>query len=329
METQELLNALSIVKPGLSNKEIIEQSTDFAFKSGMVVTYNDEISIRHPIALEIEGAVKADELYKFLNKVKASKVLFKQQGDKILMKAGRSKVTLKAKKVALDLSEIQTKKKWEDFDADLFSAAEFVAFAASKDASTPALTCVHFRPGLVEATDKYRIAVCECDIDKDFLLPADLLPILKKIQPTQICIQKEWVHFRNEKGTELSSRILSAQYPDSDKIWVEDAQELILPDKLLDIVERAAVFASDDFEYDRVLEIKIANGLITIFSKSDSSEFEESTKIDYDGPELFFRIVVTVLHDILKKEASSVLIKDHKIQFEGDDWKYLGLLKIN
>jgi hypothetical protein len=127
METQELINALTIVKPGLSNKEIIEQSTDFVFQNGMVVTYNDEISVRHPIDLEIEGAVKADEFYKFLNKTKAKKVLFKQEGNKILMKAGRSKVTLNVKEVALDLSEIQTKKEWEDFDADLFSAAEFVS----------------------------------------------------------------------------------------------------------------------------------------------------------------------------------------------------------
>jgi len=328
METQELINALTIVKPGLSNKEIIEQSTDFVFQNGMVVTYNDEISVRHPIDLEIEGAVKADEFYKFLNKTKAKKVLFKQEGNKILMKAGRSKVTLNVKEVALDLSEIQTKKKWEDFNADLFSAAEFVSFAASKDASTPALTCVHFRPGLVEATDKYRVAVFECDVDKEFLLPADLLPILKKINPAQICMQNEWVHFRNESGTELSSRVLSAQYPDLNKIWIEGAQELQLPDKLLDIVERAAVFASDDFEYDRMLDLKIVGNLVTVNSKSESSEFEETTKIEYDGPELKFRIVVTVLYDILKKEASTVLIKGHKIQFEGDGWKYLGLLKV-
>ena len=58
---QNLQKALEIVKPGLSNKEIIEQTTSFAFIDGKVVTYNDEISICHPVeGLTLEGAVKAD-----------------------------------------------------------------------------------------------------------------------------------------------------------------------------------------------------------------------------------------------------------------------------
>ena len=45
----KLQTALEIVKPGLANKEIIEQSTSFAFLKGKVVTYNDEVSISHPL----------------------------------------------------------------------------------------------------------------------------------------------------------------------------------------------------------------------------------------------------------------------------------------
>ena len=47
---KELLDTLSIVSPGVSNKEMaIEQATTFAFLKDRVVTYNDEISISHPI----------------------------------------------------------------------------------------------------------------------------------------------------------------------------------------------------------------------------------------------------------------------------------------
>jgi len=45
----ELKNALEIVKPGLANKEIIDQSTSFAFMNDCIVTYNDEISVSHPV----------------------------------------------------------------------------------------------------------------------------------------------------------------------------------------------------------------------------------------------------------------------------------------
>ena len=71
----ELQLALEKVKPGLASKEVIEQSTSFAFMGNRVVTYNDEISISHPVkGLEVMGAVKAQALYSFLSKVKRDEI---------------------------------------------------------------------------------------------------------------------------------------------------------------------------------------------------------------------------------------------------------------
>ena len=54
----------------LANRELIEQSTSFAFMKNLVVTYNDEISITHPVeGLNLTGAIKADEFYKKGEKV--------------------------------------------------------------------------------------------------------------------------------------------------------------------------------------------------------------------------------------------------------------------
>ena len=40
---KELLEVLSLIKPGLSNNEMVEQSTHFIFEAGEVYTYNDQI----------------------------------------------------------------------------------------------------------------------------------------------------------------------------------------------------------------------------------------------------------------------------------------------
>ena len=45
----ELKEALERVRPGLASKDIIDQATSFAFLKDRVVTYNDEISISHPV----------------------------------------------------------------------------------------------------------------------------------------------------------------------------------------------------------------------------------------------------------------------------------------
>jgi hypothetical protein len=49
IQKTNLIQALEKVRPGLSAKEAILQSTSFAFLNGCVVTYNDEISLSHPV----------------------------------------------------------------------------------------------------------------------------------------------------------------------------------------------------------------------------------------------------------------------------------------
>ena len=43
---EKLMQALEAVSPGLANRELIEQSSCFVFKSGMVMTFNDEVAGR-------------------------------------------------------------------------------------------------------------------------------------------------------------------------------------------------------------------------------------------------------------------------------------------
>ena len=88
---EQLQRALEIVKPGLANKELIEQSTSFAFMGGKVITYNDSISVSHPVeGLELEGAVLADNLYKFLGKIKKADVDLVVKDNEIILTTGKA-----------------------------------------------------------------------------------------------------------------------------------------------------------------------------------------------------------------------------------------------
>ena len=88
---ETLKQALEIVKPGLANKEIMEQSTSFAFIDDKVVTYNDEICISHPVPdIGIKGVIKAEEMYNFLGKVKTEEITVTQEENEIVLKSGRA-----------------------------------------------------------------------------------------------------------------------------------------------------------------------------------------------------------------------------------------------
>jgi len=78
IEKSKLQEALRIVEPGLAEKEIpyLEQSKSFAFVGGKIITYNDEISISHPIEGwgDIEGVIQAKKLYDLLSKLSAKEL---------------------------------------------------------------------------------------------------------------------------------------------------------------------------------------------------------------------------------------------------------------
>src|SRR5690554_5571655 len=110
----ELQAALEKVKPGLADRELIEQATSFAFMNGRVVTYNDEISISHPVQdLDVEGAIKAEALYSFLNRVKQDIITIDVDDNQVKIKAGRSKAGLVLEKeVKLPVEEVGEIGKW-------------------------------------------------------------------------------------------------------------------------------------------------------------------------------------------------------------------------
>ena len=87
---EELLKVLDAVAPGLATKGLIEQTQSFIFKDGFVMTYNDEISIRHSFTGPFEGAVKAVELHQLLNKTKEKELEFEATQNELLIKGKRT-----------------------------------------------------------------------------------------------------------------------------------------------------------------------------------------------------------------------------------------------
>ncbi len=73
MLRKDLLKALDEVKPGVATKEMVEQTTSFAFIGDRVATYNNEIGISAVVPginTVMSGAIRAEEMYKLMNKIK-------------------------------------------------------------------------------------------------------------------------------------------------------------------------------------------------------------------------------------------------------------------
>ena len=331
LKKQELLKALEIVKPGLAGKEIIEQTTSFAFINECVVTYNDEISISHPVeGLDMAGAIKADELYRLLGKIKQDSVDAKISDNQIEIKSGKGMAKfLLQSEIKLPLEEISERSDWRDiydgFSKDLLFAAQ----TCSKDMSMPKITCVHLNPeGFVEATDRYRITRIEAvlPVDKGVLIPADAAVEVAKVNPTSMAVGSGWAHFQNKEGTVISCWILEEDYVDlADHVNIS-GKKITFPKTTLEIIEKAAVFAKRDHFLDESIHVTLEDKKMKVRAESENGSYEEVANIRYKDEPASFIITPYLFREILQQTLDCELTKD-RIVFSGDNWKYVAMLR--
>lgn len=326
-----LAAALETVKPGLANNEVIEQATSFCFLKGKVVTYNDEISISCPVEdLELKGAINANELYNFVNKVSAEEIDLEVSENEILLKAGRSKAGLKLQaEVVLPIEEIGEIKKWKKLPKGFLKAIQFAMGSCSRDMNKPNLTCVHIIKNVVEASDGFRVIHYTLDekvpIDET-LLPANSCAVVVKMKPVEITESDGWVHFKTKDEVILSCRIFDEKYVNTSNVLDISGDDLPFPEETIDILDRAGIFSKRDHILDESIVIKFSNRKLMIRSESESGWFEEKAKTSYKGKDISFNITPYLLKDILN-ETSVGIISPNKLAFKGKDWKYITILR--
>lgn len=336
MKRTELLEALEIVKPGLSNNELLEQTTSFAFLEGRVVTYNDELSISHPVPdVDFEGVVRADELYGLLKKAEKDEVRISLEDNEIRIVCGRIKAGLKIEE------EIKLPIQEADELEEISNPEELIYFislamqACSSDTSVPMLTCVCVKKeGIVIGADSPKIIVCEGDeIGYDFLIPATSAKELIKINPVTIQVDDNWLHFGNEAGTMLSCRKLDTDYLPQNKIdkafEIKKGKTIKFPDKIEEMLERAGILAKRKVQADESVSVEIKNGRIEISSEAEHTKswVREKAKISCED-DISFSITPSLFGDILKVTKKCKLDNSNtKIKFKGEKWSSVIMLR--
>lgn len=331
IDKNDLKLALEIVKPGLASKEMIEQTTSFAFMNGYVITYNDEISIRHPTPyIEFEGAIQAEELYKLISKIKSDEMEIDISDTEILIKAGRTKAGLALQQeIKLPLDEITEATEWKKLPKNFIEGLKFVSPSCSNDMSTAILTCVNITKKNCQASDKFQIA--EFEFSKptklECLLPASSAQVVIGLMPNMYCLSGGWVHFKTEAETILSCRVLEDKFPDVTKFFDFEGSTIEFPKTISNILDRASIFSKRQTVMDEMVTIFLNKNKIKIKAVSETGSWiEEPAKIRYKGEEMKFDVTPSLLTGILNQ--SNVCSKsDTFIKFENEGWRFLAILR--
>ena len=332
IEKEKLIKALEIVKPGLASKEMIEQSTSFAFMGGRVVTYNDEISISHPVEdMDITGAVKADELYKLLGKLKTKTIQLVIKNNEIRLKSGKALagITLQ-EEIQLPLEELGDFGEWFPVPALLMEALHFCMFSASVDMSRPVLTCVHVSDsGFVESCNNFRLTRYELGEESpvgDFLIPVSSVKSLVKYSITQLASGQGWIHFKSKDDTIFSCRVFEDKYPDVSGLLKVKGTKFTFPENVMSVIDKAAIFSKREQFLDETVQVSIMANELKVRSEDIVGWFEEKIDISYEGDDITFAINPTFLKDVLVKKAPCLLSKD-KLKFKGKNWSHVVSLR--
>jgi DNA polymerase III sliding clamp (beta) subunit (PCNA family) len=324
----ELLEALEIVRPGLATgKEVIEQSSSFAFRGGRVITYNDEISIAHKIeGMDLEGAIKAEELYQLLGKIKAEEISIATTDNELRIKAGRSRAGIKLQtEIKLPLDEISEIGDWEPIPEDLIPNLSMALPCVGREASRPVLQNIHIRKdGKVEASDSLRAIQC---VGTELPIPTCLIPgstvrELIHYPLTEMSHNQGWLHFKTKQGTIISCRTVNDNYVNVDEVIHVKGEEIHLPDNLGEILEKAAIFVKGDKAVKEEVEIRFAEGKMVIRGEGNYGWFQEQADLDYKGEEVTITVNPTMLKTIASKVKRCVL-GENSMRFDGESWIYI------
>jgi len=344
---QKLLDALTKVKPGVANKEIVETSINFSFNEKEIFTNNDEISVAQKFNSGITGSIKAAEFYKLISKIPSEEITISQEGSDLLLTAEiKSKdkddkeiidnleAKIKMTEAIIDRKGIdppaKNSKKWNKLPEDFTKAATFCIFSCSKNMVKPELTCIWFtqdEDGAVAIScDGYRGTMYYFDktdeIHVPFLVPANVAKYLPIYNPIRYLLTDSWLHLMNNEDTVLSCRVVATDYPE--QIWDffdVTGSQLDLPQGFGDVIQRTETIVTEEFEQDRFLTLSLRKGEIECTGQGTLGKISEKRPFDYDGEEMQILVHPRLLLDILKHHSAMRI--GERLKFEGEYFEHV------
>lgn len=330
IDREEFLRQLESVLPGLSTREIIEQSSCFIFKDKKVMTYNDEIACSQKSCLPIEGAVQALPLVSILRKLQEKHLEITSGNEELLISGKRKRIGIRMEaEILLPVESIEIPEEWKELPDDFADAISIVQQCAGKDDSQFMTTCIHLHPKYVEATDRYQAAryKMRMGIEEPTLVRKDSLKHIISLDMTEFSETKTWIHFRNPSGLILSCRCFiteSEDYPNLSSILKVEGIPTILPKGLKEAAEKAEVFSVENVE-DNQVTINLQKGKLRITGRGPSGWFSEITRIKYDGRNLSFTISPSLLIELVQ-HYSKCEIAQERLKVDVGKFQYVTVL---
>lgn len=327
IKREELLSDLELVQPGLSSRDIIEQSSCFVFKKGRVYSFNDEVFCSHATKLRIQGAVPNKPLVEQLRKLPDDDVDIEATENTLTIrgKGGREVEIRMEKEIALQIHSVEMPSKWYSLPKEFNEAINVVAECASRDVSK-AIHCVHIHTDWIEACDNVRLSryTMKTGLKEAVFVKGDSIKHLPSLGMTEIGQTEAWIHFRNASGLVMSCRKYAEEYPDLTELLKVKGSKMILPKKLKEAAERAEIASSEKSD-ENYITVQLKPGKLRVKGEGVTSRYKEPMKTSYDGPPLKFSISPKILIELVTRHNECV-VSQNRLLVNGGAWAFVAYL---
>jgi hypothetical protein len=335
---EELLRRLQSVAPGLTRREVYDQSSSFAFVGGKILTYNDEVAcaVNSGVDPEIEGAVPAQFVLDALTHLRADEVDVYVRDNRLVLRGARQ--TYRAALVPEVLlpykDAVSLPAKWRPLPPEFAQAVGVVARCTHADETKEELTCVHMHPEKLEATDSYHAARFDLKLPlgRPSLVKGQGLKPVSGLGVSYIGETEDWLHFANDKtGSDLvySCRRYVQDYQDVSKFFDAKGTRVQLPQGLQAAMSAAEVASKENVD-DNLVKITLGGGKLKIRSEGVKGEYFEPLSLNYAGPAVEFMIPPSLLAEIVQ-ESNEVVVQTKgevwKLSVKGEKWIYVTVLE--
>ena len=340
---EELMDVLNLVRPGLSQKEVIEQSNHFIFNKDEILAYNDELLISYPFDIELTCTVDASLFLKLLSRLETEMVSLELK--KGVLEVWNEKTN--AQLPIVEESEIfeyirNVTKEATDADfhrlsPDFIEGLRLCAFSADTDRQMGTLTCVRIEGKNVMSGSKTRISWYEMDkeVPEDFYIEATLIQELIKYEDiSSYYLSKSWAHFKSEGGTTFSARRVIPL----DLLSFKEAFEgfdlgvrIRIPADLRQSIETVNLVNEGEQAADKLVTLHIDESKVTC--KAESTRGGILQEVDFEKPPniekpFSLQIRPDFLIDVLEK-ATYMYVDESHVLFKRQAFQHIAGLNVD
>lgn len=337
MRREVLLDCLTALRPGLAST-VVEQTSSYLFIDNAICSFNDEVFVLvDNFKTGFRGTVKADVLYKLIQKLNDEYVTISFKKNAMRVTAGDTSFGL----ATGSLGEVENmledfqfdKMKWKAVDSHFSRGVEMCSFYASKDMEEPHLTGVLIDGKNILSSDRYRVSwyIIDEPVSKEpFIIPATCGAQIGKYNFSEISVHDNWAHLRRQNFY-MCSRLVGGTSSSITEDMLRPFPEKVkngftFPEEFVNALDRALIILEGEDLLKKSMSMKVSSDTISCSVETEHAGWIKQKIAITDGPEKATSVKVNpvFLREVLRHTKDVHILKGDTqlLYFPSDRFKH-------